>query len=74
MGAIEDIADNYSQGQMIAVGVAFTILPITAVALRLWAKFLCQKGIKLDDYLVIAAMVCCIKSALLSRYLIDCLI
>ncbi|KAI1646449.1 uncharacterized protein F4817DRAFT_365917 [Daldinia loculata] len=63
MGAIEDIADNYSQGQMIAVGVAFTILPITAVALRLWAKFLCQKGIKLDDYLVIAAMAVAIGCA-----------
>ncbi|KAI1452858.1 hypothetical protein F4805DRAFT_470518 [Annulohypoxylon moriforme] len=54
MGVIQDIADNYSQGQMIGLGVAFMILPIVAVGLRLWAKAL-GKGIKLDDYLVVAA-------------------
>ncbi|KAF3071140.1 MFS transporter, FHS family, L-fucose permease [Daldinia childiae] len=63
MGAIEEIVDNYSQGQMIGIGVAFTMLPIIAVALRLWAKFLGQKGIKLDDYLVIAAMTVAIGCA-----------
>jgi len=34
------IADNYSKGQTIGIGIAFMILPIIAVALRLWAKFL----------------------------------
>ncbi|KAI8960490.1 hypothetical protein F5Y11DRAFT_367390 [Daldinia sp. FL1419] len=63
MGAIENIADNYSQAQMIGLGIAFMILPIIAVALRLWAKSLGQNGIKLDDYLVIIAMVFAIGCA-----------
>ncbi|KAI0110607.1 hypothetical protein F4776DRAFT_674776 [Hypoxylon sp. NC0597] len=54
MGVIENIADNYSQGQMIRLGIAFMILPIVSVGLRLWAKVL-GKGIKMDDYLVVAA-------------------
>ncbi|KAI1091711.1 hypothetical protein F5B19DRAFT_457258 [Rostrohypoxylon terebratum] len=63
MGVIEDIADNYSQSQMIGLGVAFLILPIVCVALRLWAKAL-GKGIKLDDWLVVAGAAvsvgCCV--------------
>ena len=56
MGAIEDIADDYSQSQMIGLGVAFMILPIVSVGLRLWAKAL-GKGIKVDDWLVVAGAV-----------------
>lgn len=49
--------DNYSKGQMIGIGISFLILPVVAVGARLWAKTLSPKGIKLDDYLIIAALV-----------------
>ena len=49
--------DNYSQGLMIGIGISFLILPTLAVAARLWAKLLCRKGIRLDDYLIILALV-----------------
>lgn len=62
--------DNYSKGQMIAIGIAFLILPIASVGARLWAKRLGRKGISLDDYLVIAALVCSpIEPIYLWRYL-----
>lgn len=49
--------DNYSQGLMIGIGISFLILPTIAVGARLWAKLLCRKGIRLDDYLIIMALV-----------------
>ena len=57
MGAIEDIADNYTQTQMIGLGIGFIILPIVAVALRIWAKLLGKRRIAWDDYLICAGMV-----------------
>ena len=55
--AIEDIADNYTQSQMIGLGTAFIICPILAVGLRIWAKFLGRRGIAWDDYLIMGALV-----------------
>ncbi|KAL8765970.1 MAG: hypothetical protein Q9209_007117 [Squamulea sp. 1 TL-2023] len=56
--------DDYSQGQMIALGFIFLVLPIVAVGARLWAKRLGRKGTTLDDYLIIGALAlsiaCCI--------------
>ena len=57
MSAIEKIADNYSQSQMIGLGVAFIICPVLAVGLRIWAKVLGRRGVAYDDYLIIGAMV-----------------
>ena len=58
MGAIEDIADNYTQSQVIGLGIGFIILPILAVGLRIWAKLLGRQGVAWDDYLIVAALVC----------------
>lgn len=49
--------DNYSKGQMLVIGILMALLPAAAVALRLWAKSLTQKGIKMDDYLIVGALV-----------------
>ena len=51
------MADNYSKGQMIGLGISFLILPIIAVGLRLWAKFLGRRKTSLDDYLILVALV-----------------
>ena len=49
--------DNYSQSLMIGIGISFLILPVLAVGARLWAKQLCRQGIRLDDFLIIGALV-----------------
>ncbi len=57
MGIKVHFANNYNQSQMIGLGVFFTILPIVAVSLRIWAKFLGTRGIKGDDILVFFGLV-----------------
>jgi hypothetical protein len=42
---------NYSKGMMIGLAVAFMILPIVFIGLRLWAKLLSAKKTGWDDYL-----------------------
>ena len=42
---------------MIGIGISFLILPVFAVGFRIWAKLLCRKGIRLDDYLIMGALV-----------------
>ena len=49
--------DDFSKSQMIGIGISFLILPIAAVGVRIWAKTLSRKGITLDDYLILAALV-----------------
>lgn len=49
--------DHYSRGQQIGIGITFLVLPVIAVAARLWAKTLGRKGIMTDDYLIMAALV-----------------
>lgn len=49
--------DDFSRSQMIGIGVAFLILPLGAVGARIWAKTLSRKGITLDDYLILGALV-----------------
>ena len=49
--------DDFSKSQMLGIGISFTILPVAAVTTRIWAKSLSRKGIMLDDYLIIAALV-----------------
>lgn len=51
------MADNYNQPQMIGLGIGFIVLPIFAVVLRLWAKWIGRRSIQLDDYLILVAMV-----------------
>ena len=53
--------DNFSQSQMVGIGISFLILPVLAVGARLWAKTLGRKGIRLDDYLIVAALVSKLK-------------
>ena len=48
---------TYSREQMVGLGVAFLILPVIAVGLRLWAKKLGPKGLAWDDYLTVMALV-----------------
>ena len=52
---------DYSQGQMIALGVVFLVLPTIAVGLRIWAKTISRKGLASDDYLILLALVSEIK-------------
>lgn len=47
---------NYTKSMMIGLAIAFMILPLVFVLLRLWAKRL-AKRIGWDDYLTIAALV-----------------
>lgn len=51
------MADDYSKAQMIGLGISFIILPIVAIALRLWAKYIGHRNIFLDDYLILVALV-----------------
>lgn len=57
MSATIHIADDYSQSQMIGIGIFFIILPIAAVGLRVWAKVLGRRGIAGDDMLIFCALV-----------------
>ncbi|KAF2846306.1 hypothetical protein T440DRAFT_521871 [Plenodomus tracheiphilus IPT5] len=54
---------NYSKSMMIALAIAFFILPLVFVCLRLWAKRI-SKRIGWDDFLTVGAllvsMTCCI--------------
>jgi hypothetical protein len=50
--------ENFSQGLMVSLGGVFIALPVLAVGLRIWAKFLGRKGLKADDYLIFCALVC----------------
>ena len=42
---------------MIGLGIAFLMLPSTAVSFRVWAKRLGRKGLAGDDYLIFVALV-----------------
>jgi len=57
MDATVHFADNYSQSQMIGLGIFFIILPIVAVGLRIWAKLLGPRGIVTDDILIFFGLV-----------------
>lgn len=48
---------GYTQGQMIALGFIFLILPVASVALRVWARYLSRAGLSWDDYTLFAALV-----------------
>ncbi|KAM3074407.1 hypothetical protein ACMFMG_002786 [Clarireedia jacksonii] len=50
------MADDYSKSQMIGLGFSFIVLPIIAVALRFWAKYLGRRSFQLDDYLILVAL------------------
>ncbi|KAF9693419.1 hypothetical protein EKO04_008653 [Ascochyta lentis] len=54
---------NYTKGKMIGLSVAFMILPLIFMCLRIWAKVL-AKRFAWDDYLAIGALLvsltCCI--------------
>lgn len=47
---------NYTKEMMIGLAVAFTILPVVFVGLRIWAKVI-SKRLAWDDYLAFAALV-----------------
>ena len=49
--------EDYSKGQMIAIGILFAVMPIFAVSIRLWAKAMSPKDIRLDDHLIMGALV-----------------
>ncbi|KAF1942365.1 hypothetical protein EJ02DRAFT_176702 [Clathrospora elynae] len=62
---------DYSKNMMIGLAIAFMILPIVFVCLRLWSKRLCKR-VGWDDYLTIAALAvsvtCCILQLLTAIY------
>jgi hypothetical protein len=47
---------NYTKEMMISLAVAFMILPVVFIGLRIWAKVI-SKRLAWDDYLAIAALV-----------------
>jgi len=47
---------NYSKSMMVALAVAFMVLPFVFVCLRLWAKRI-AKRVGWDDFLTVAALV-----------------
>lgn len=47
----------YSQGQMVALGFIFMILPLIFVGLRVWARRISGMGMSWDDYTIFAALV-----------------
>ena len=51
------MTDSYSRQQMINIGIAFLVLPIVFVGLRIWAKTLNRKRLAWDDYLIVIALV-----------------
>ena len=51
------VPQDYSQGLMIGLGVAFMIVPIIFIALRIWAKAFGRRRLALDDWLCIGALV-----------------
>ncbi|OAL47140.1 hypothetical protein IQ07DRAFT_130494 [Pyrenochaeta sp. DS3sAY3a] len=55
---------NYTKSMMIGLAIAFMILPLVFVLLRLWAKRL-AKRIGWDDYLTIAALVVSLTCSIL---------
>jgi hypothetical protein len=48
---------GYTQGEMIALGVVFVILPTVFVGLRLWARFMRRAGLGADDYTILVGWV-----------------
>ena len=52
----------FSPGEMIALAVIFSILPIIVVGLRLWARRIMKARYGLDDYFIFAALVITITS------------
>lgn len=47
---------NYTKGSMIGLSVAFMILPLSFMCLRIWAKLI-SKRFAMDDYLATGALV-----------------
>ena len=64
MNAPVHIADDYTQSQMIGLGITFVILPILAVGLRVWAKLLGPRRLAGDDLLIFFAVVGCRRETL----------
>ena len=52
----------FSPGEMIALAVIFSILPLIAVGLRVWARRIMQAKYNLDDYFIFVALVITITS------------
>lgn len=48
---------TYSQEQMVGIGVAFLILPVSIVSLRIWAKVLGRRRLGWDDYMIFFSLV-----------------
>jgi positive regulator of sigma E activity len=47
---------NYTKEMMISLAICFMLLPVSFVALRIWAKVLAKRT-AWDDYLTVAALV-----------------
>ena len=59
---------TYSPTEMIALAVLFSILPLIAVALRLWARRILKARFAMDDYLVFVALAMCIAAGYTTVY------
>ncbi|KAJ5523591.1 hypothetical protein N7513_013135 [Penicillium frequentans] len=44
---------GYTQGEMIALGFIFVVLPTIFVGLRIWARFIRRAGLGADDYTIL---------------------
>lgn len=50
---------------MIGIGIAFLILPLVIVGLRVWAKSLGRRSLGYDDYLIFVSLLCSIAACIL---------
>lgn len=56
--------ENADQKALISCAVVFSVLPVSAVSLRLLARRIAHRNIDLSDYLILAA---CVSSSLLPK-------
>ena len=48
---------SYGKAVLLGIGIAFSILPTIAVILRFHARALSQTGLRIDDWIMIPAVV-----------------
>ena len=58
MAVSEGVFAQYSKPVLVGNGVAFTILPILVVVLRFYARHISRVAAGIDDWCIVAALVC----------------
>lgn len=53
---------TYTPTEMIALAILFSIIPVIAVALRLWARRIMKARWEMDDWFVFVALGMCVAA------------